>query len=117
MRFACSLPSPEPQEVALAVEAWCELLTDRVPVDRLNDCYLYAMKHRSSTFPLAVTEMLDAWRSMAAEAEVKRRPGCVLCGGHGSALVYSPKEDREYWKDCPYCSVKKSELVSVNQVA
>jgi hypothetical protein len=87
----------------LATESWCELLHRTVPLERLYDCYIFAMKRRSSTFPLAVTELLEAWRIISAEDAAKKRPTCTLCYGQGVALVYSPTRDEEYVKECPYC--------------
>lgn len=102
-RLACSLPALETQELAAAVEAWCEILFGTVPIARLNESYLLAMRTRSSTFPLAATEMIEASKKIAAESDSKRRPACMLCGGRGSALVYDPATDSDIVKECPYC--------------
>lgn len=103
IRLACSLPAFETQELAAAVEAWGEVLFGAVPVERLNECYLYAMRHRSSTFPLATTELIEAWRAISAEEAAQRRPPCMLCGGRGTALVYDKATDSDIVKECPYC--------------
>jgi len=103
-RLACSLASLDAREFAAAAEAWCEVLNDVIPIERLNECYLYAMQHRSSTFPLGACELLEAWRGLAAELAARRKPVCALCGGAGFALVYDPKTDREFEKECPTCS-------------
>jgi hypothetical protein len=102
-RLACSLPAFETQELAAAVEAWCEVLYGTVVIDRLNEAYLLAMRTRSSTYPLAATELIEASKKIAVEIDAKRRPACMLCGGRGSALVYDPTTDTDIVKECPYC--------------
>lgn len=87
------------------METWCEILFDAVPPQRLNDAYLYAVKSRVSTFPLAVTELLTAWRAIALEeAEQKKKlRHCHVCDGSGMGMVYNPATDTEILKECPYC--------------
>lgn len=102
-RLACSLPAFETQELAAAVEAWCEILYGAVPVERLNDAYVLAMRTRNSTFPLAATEVIEASKRIASEIDAQRRPSCMLCYGKGSALVYDPATDSDIVKECPYC--------------
>lgn len=107
-RLAYSLPALDVAEFAAAVEAWCEVLTEAVPRERLNDCYLYAVRHRESTFPLAAPELLTAWRFInTAEAQERQsaRP-CGLCAGTGYGNVYDPKTDTEIVKECPHCHGK-----------
>lgn len=101
-RLACSLPSLDTHEFPAAVEAWCEILVGSLPLNRLNDCYRHAMKHRSSTYPLAVTELIASWRTISA-GECARRRTCTLCGGEGSALVYDKETDSDIVKECPHC--------------
>lgn len=105
IRLAFSLPAFETAELAAAVETWCELLFDAVPPDRLNDCYLYAVKHRDSTFPLAVTELLTAWREIreGESREATRKRHCYVCNGSGWGMVYDPKTDTESMKQCGFC--------------
>lgn len=105
IRLAFSLPAFETQELAAAVETWCELLADVVPSERLNDAYLYAVRTRTSTFALAVTEVLTAWRAIAAEEaeQAKRRRHCHVCQGRRFEMVYNPSTDTEVEKECPYC--------------
>ncbi len=104
-RLAFSLPSLDASEFPIAVEAWCEILSDVVPVERLQGCYLHAIKHRESTFPLAVTEILTAWRTINAEEHRQRErvKACRLCGGAGFGNVYDPATDTEVQKECPHC--------------
>lgn len=104
-RLAFSLPSLDVHEFPAAVEAWCEILANTVPVERLNDCYLFAIKDRNSTFPLAVTEILTAWRAIANEEaeQAKRNRHCHVCGGTGMGMVYNPATNTEIQKECPYC--------------
>lgn len=91
------------------VEAWSEVLAPVVPSERLNDCYLYAMQHRDSTFPLAATEVLTAWRIINAEEShqrLKNKP-CDLCDGSGYRMVRDPdNHDRDILKECPHCHGK-----------
>ena len=103
IRLVCSLPAFDTVELAGAIEAFCEVLHGTVPEDRLNECYLYAIRHRDSTFPLAVTEIVEAWRRILTEEMASRRAQCVLCGGKGVAIVYDKKTDTEFEKECPTC--------------
>ena len=114
IRLTCFLPAFETQELAAAVEAWCEVLFGVVPVQRLNDAYLLAMRNRTSTFPLTATEIMEASRKIAAESHAKRRPECSLCFGKGSAVVYDPGTDSDIEKECPYCIVKVTTALTVN---
>ena len=104
-RLAYSLPSLDTQEFPAAVEAWCEILFGSVPPERLNDCYIHAVKTRASTFPLAVTEILTAWRAIAVEEaeQAKRQRHCHVCQGRRFEMVYNPATDTEVEKECPYC--------------
>lgn len=102
VRLACSLPALETKELAATVEAWCEVLHGSVPLERLNDSYVYAMKHRESAFPLATTEIVQSWRSILAD-EIARRRICALCHGTGFGMIYDPKTDTEIQKECPHC--------------
>jgi hypothetical protein len=110
VRLACSLPALNVEEFAAMTEAWCELLGPVIPPERLNDCYLSAMQTRDSTFPLAATEMLTAWRRINSEEATRRqraRP-CFLCQGRRFELIYDPKTDTEIEKECPVCFGKVS---------
>ena len=107
-RLAYSLPALEVQELAASVEAWCEVLNDAIPIERLNDCYLYAVRHREGTFPVAAPELLSAWRFINAAESLQRdrsKP-CALCQGAGYGKVYDPKTDTEIEKECPHCHSK-----------
>lgn len=105
IRLAFSLPAFETEELAAAVETWCEILFDAVPPERLNESYLYAVKTRTSTFPLAVTELLTAWRAIANEEaeQAKQKRHCYVCGGSGFGMVYNPVTDIEALKECGFC--------------
>ena len=113
IRLVCSLPALERDELAVAVEAFSEVLYGSVPAERLNDCYLYAVKHRDSTFPLAVTEIIHAWRAILAE-EVARRPQpCFLCDGSGYATIRDPNDhDKDIVKECPNCFGKAQTAIA-----
>lgn len=107
-RLVSLLPSLDTQEFPATVEAWCEVLSLDVPIDRLNDSYLYAMRHRNSSFPLSAVEVLEAWRIINAEEfhqQEKTQP-CRLCFGAGFGNVYDPKTDTEILKECPHCNGK-----------
>lgn len=110
VRMAHSLPALNVEEFAAMTEAWCEVLAPIVPPDRLNDCYLHAMRTRESTFPLAVTEVLTAWRVInSEEGRIRERSKpCFLCQGKGTELIYDPKTDTEIQKECPVCFGKIS---------
>ena len=117
MRLACSLPAFDTLELAAAVEAWCEILADTVPADRLNDCYLHAIRRRDSTFALASTEILSSWRVINAEESRMREMSkpCRLCGGTGFGMVYDPATDTEIQKECPHCFGKvTTDIATVN---
>lgn len=102
IRLVCSLPALETTELSAAVEAFCEVLHNTVPVERLNDCYLHAIRHRTSTYPLAATEIIEAWRTISADEIARLRP-CFLCDGSGYGMVYDPKTDADILKECPHC--------------
>lgn len=103
IRLVCSLPAFDTQELAAAVEAFTEVLHGVVPAERLNDCYLYAVRHRTSTYPLAATEIIEAWRAILSDEAAKRRP-CFLCDGSGYATVRDPDDhEKDIMKECPHC--------------
>lgn len=112
VRLACSLPALETKELAPMLEAWCEVLYGSVPSERLNDAYLFAMRHRSSTFPLAATEIIEAWRTILSD-EIARRRVCALCHGDGFGLVYDPATDTEIRKECPHCFGKIQTAIAI----
>lgn len=115
VRLACSLPALNVEELAAMVEAWCEVLAPVVPANRLNDCYLHAMRNRSSTFPLASTELLTSWRIINAEESHERQfnKPCRLCFGQGFGKVYDPTTDTEVLKECPHCFGKITNSLTV----
>jgi hypothetical protein len=103
IRLVCSLPALETTELAAAVEAFCEVLNGVVPAERLNECYLYAIRHRNSTYSLAATEIIEAWRAILSD-EVSKRRACHLCDGSGYAMVRDPdNHERDIQKECPHC--------------
>lgn len=103
IRLVCSLPAFDKVELAGAIEAFCEVLHGVVPESRLNDCYVYAIRHRNSTYPLAVTEIVEAWRRILADEVAKRRK-CFLCDGSGYATVRDPNDhEKDMQKECPHC--------------
>ena len=93
-RLACSLPSLEPEEHAMVVEAWCEVLDGKIPENRLNDCYLYAMQHKETTFPLGAPELITAWGAIRevgvprTASSLVRGDVCSRCNGTGTELIY-----------------------------
>ena len=103
IRLVCSLPAFDRTELAAAIEAFCEVLHGVVPIERLNDCYLHAIRHRSSTYPLAVTELVESWRAILSD-EVSKRRACHLCDGSGYSLVRDPDDhEKDILKECPHC--------------
>lgn len=119
IRLACSLPAFETQELAAAVEAWCEILYGTVPCERLNDSYLHAIRNRESTFALAATEILYAWRIINAEESHQREKSkpCGLCFGTGFGRIYDVKTDTEFEKECPHCNGKvESGIGTINSM-
>jgi hypothetical protein len=103
IRLVCSLPPLETIDLAAAAEAFCEVLNGVVPVERLNECYLYAVRHRTSTYPLAATEIIEAWRAILSD-EVSKRRACHLCDGSGYAMVRDPdNHEQDIQKECPHC--------------
>ncbi|MBX7224317.1 MAG: hypothetical protein K1Y36_30660 [Blastocatellia bacterium] len=66
--------------------AWTEILMGIVPLERLNECYLTAMRNRNSTFPLNASELCTAWREMQAIERFAPKPqvaDCEICRGTG----------------------------------
>lgn len=114
IRLACSLPIYETEQLAAAVEAWGEILYGLVPENRLNDCYLYAFRHRESPFALTAGEILSAWRIINTEEfyEREKTQSCRLCFGRGFGNVYDPKTDTEILKECPHCFGKTETAIA-----
>ena len=61
----------------MAVE-WALCLDRSLPLGRLEDCYSLAMRTRDSDWPLAVTDLNEAWRLIRGE---ESRPGPPPCPG------------------------------------
>lgn len=57
------LPALPPEEMAVAVAAWVEVLqAAEIPEDRIGDCYLEAMSTRGKTsYPLVASELCAIW--------------------------------------------------------
>lgn len=92
LRLCFSLPAlstdPQSNEFAIAVAAWTEVLYGFVPIDKLEEAYLNAMRGRKSTFPLGVSEICAAYSSgeytgpVAEDPEKRRiRESCQTCFG------------------------------------
>ncbi len=96
-RLACSLPALEPNEFRVAVEAWQEVIAGAVPVKRLNDAYLLAMRNRDSNFAIGAPEIVKAW--LEIQASERHKPStapldrmlqgdvCQACNGTGTELI------------------------------
>lgn len=96
-RLAYSLPALDVDEFKAATEAWCEVLVETIPTQRLHDCYLHAMKNRDSSFPLSAGDMVRSWRDIcnanrykpvsAALDHMLRGDVCQDCNGTGTELI------------------------------
>lgn len=96
-RLAYSLPALEVQELAAATEAWCEVLIDTIPIQRVADCYLHAMKNRDSSFPLSAGDLVRSWKDICNANRYKpvsagldhqlRGDVCQDCNGTGTELI------------------------------
>ena len=82
------------EQTTLAV--WLEALED-VPLNKLNECYLAAIKKHSNSFPLGVSEIAAVWHeeiTALAErpkvSEIQRKAVeeyCAPCSGTGFEVV------------------------------
>ena len=112
IRLVCSLPAFDTVELAGAIEAFCKVLHGVVPEDRLNDCYLHAIRRRNSTYPLAVTEIVESWRAILSD-ETARRRLCSLCDGSGYSVVRDPLDhEKDIVKECPHCHGKAQTAIA-----
>lgn len=83
------------EEFQFALASWLEVLFGVVPEQRLNDCYLLAMRTRASTFPLAPNELCVAWNEIRqseiykqADAKQLTHGFCEKCNNTGSEVIY-----------------------------
>lgn len=95
-RLACSLPALEPAELKIAVGAWLEILNGAVPLPRLHDAYVAAMRQKDSNFAIGAPEIVSAWgeireseRSKPARLNFRQLSGdvCSKCNGTGTEVV------------------------------
>src|ERR1051325_4957100 len=62
---------PTKAERKTQIAIFLEVLYGHVPENRLNDCYVYLMRTRTSTYPLAPNEICIAWAAIK-ESEMNR---------------------------------------------
>lgn len=68
-------------EFQFALASWLEVLFGVVPEQRLNDCYLLAMRNRTSTFPMAPNELCMAWGEIKQSEMHRTNPAKLLTHG------------------------------------
>ena len=61
------------EEFQFALAAWLEVLYGAVPEHRLNDCYVFAKRNRSTTFALQPEELCMAWNEIR-QSEMHKQP-------------------------------------------
>jgi hypothetical protein len=89
-------------DMELRIASWMPV-TAPVPVARLHDCYVWAMQNRSNQFPLAATEIVDAWKHLQQRAETEGssslRDDRLLPENAAAACVRCDKLGREIHLD------------------
>lgn len=98
-RLACGQPPLDPAvEYIPACLAWSEILMGVVPVHRLDDCYLMAMRSRKSSAPLNASELCEAWRQLCESERYTPKPnpsaGCSVCNGTGFEYLPTQRASR-----------------------
>ena len=98
-RLACGQPPLDPSvEYLPACLAWSEILMGVVPIHRLDDCYLMAMRSRKSTAPLNASELCEAWRQLCESERYTPKPnpsaGCPVCNGTGYEWMPAQRASR-----------------------
>lgn len=81
IRLACSLPALDDRELTATTRIWAEvLLAEGVPMVQWRACLIHVLRTRTTTFPVSVSEICQAWRELKAnqiteriDAIVKRR--------------------------------------------
>ena len=109
-RLACSLPALEVVELKAAVESWAEVIEGAIPAHRLNDCYIYAMRNRTSKFPLESGDIIAAYKSIANN-ERYRPLGqdrmiigdvCLRCNGTGVEIIRDEEKKTTSSRPCSH---------------
>lgn len=67
------------EDTAHQAQEWETCLDRSLPADRIEDCYMMALRRRDSNFPLAVTELNEAWRIIKGEEMRPGPPPCESC--------------------------------------
>ncbi len=58
---------------------WEEILINKIPINDLNNCYIKAMRTRTTTFPLTPQELIMAYNEITAENYKPQIYECVFC--------------------------------------
>jgi hypothetical protein len=62
----------DPEDTKIAISIWYEVLYGVVPEQRLNDCYLHAVRTRNNTFAMQPSELATAWGEIRNSEMYKR---------------------------------------------
>jgi hypothetical protein len=85
----------DPEDTKITIGIWYEILYSVVPEQRLNDCYLHAVRTRNNTFAMQPGELATAWGEIRNGEMYKRIPDnrqlthgfCDKCNNTGTFLV------------------------------
>jgi hypothetical protein len=99
VRIACSLPILEKDDLRVTIFTWNEVLEGIVPTNRLNDCYIWAMRKRDGRHPFSVSELGDAYREIVEQERYRStvngpkqltensKANCEKCFGTGWEVI------------------------------
>lgn len=100
---------------AKILDAWEEALA-KVPSEYLHRCYLHALRHHDSSFPLGAGELACAWeeygKAWVEEGMAQKALGaiCANCGmeaGKGIEIVIGQDGRSRGARPCPVCNVER----------
>lgn len=88
------------------MEAWAEVLSD-IPIDRLNECYVLAMKRKESNFALGAPELVKAWSELSEVVRYENltddKDDCTHCDDERMEEIFIPSKGETYKLPCFYC--------------
>lgn len=110
-------PLEATKQLPRRVGIWTEFLLTRVPADRLFECWDAAIGAHDGTYPLAATEINEAWRAIQErekmEADLKARQEAHLlpkrCTFHHNneeeklVPIYNMRVGDDVLMPCPSC--------------
>lgn len=64
VRRVTGQPPLENQELHLTAMAWTEIIQPLIPLNRLDECYMRAIRTRTTTYPFSVSELCQVWQQI-----------------------------------------------------